>query len=70
VAETFRPQIVDDDKQMLTRIIANKQQSEGTKQEVVKFHSQVEHAEKMIVTAGENIKRLVDNQVRECLGEL
>jgi len=37
---------------------------------MVKFLSQVENAEKIIAAAGEAIKRLVDNQVGECLLEL
>ena len=36
----------------------------------MKFLSQVENAEKIIAAAGEAIKRLVDNQVDECLLEL
>ena len=70
VADSFRPRIDDDDKRILSNISAIRQQSEHTKQEVTKLLSQVENVEKLILEAGEAIKQLVDNQVRECLLEL
>ena len=70
VADSFRSRIDDDDKQILSRISSIEQKSERTKEEVTKFHRQVEDVEKTIVEAGEAIKRLVDNQVGEFLAEL
>ena len=64
VAESLRPRIDEDDTNIVSSISAVQQKSEQTKQEVVKFTSQVESVEKMIL---ESIKRLVDSKVSEYL---
>ena len=70
VAETLRPRIDDDDTNILSRLKTVQHQLEQTKKEVLRFTSQVESVEKMVLEAGEAIKRLVDSQVGECLLKL
>ena len=70
VADSFRPQIDDDDEQILSSIGTVRQLSERTKQQFVKFLSQVGDAEKMISETGETLKRLIDTRVSEVLVDL
>ena len=70
VADSFRSRIDDDNKQVLPNVSVFRQQLERTEEEVTKLLSQVENVEKMIVDAGEAIKRVVDNQISEYLLEL
>jgi len=70
VAATFRPGIEEDDKQIIHAISAVRQQSEQAKHNVNECLSQVANAEKLVLEAGEVIKRLVDSQVSECLVKL
>jgi len=70
VAESLRPAIDEDDTNILSGISRVQKQSKQTDQEVQKFTIQVESVEKMVLEAGEAIKRLVDSQVGECLFKL
>jgi len=64
------PRIDSDDINIFSRLNTVQQQLEQTKKEVLKFTSHVESVEKMVLEAGEAIKRLVDSQVGECLLKL
>jgi len=70
VASNFRPRIDEDDKRVLSAINAVREQSEQTKQNSKAFANQVSSVEKLVVEAGDAIKRLVDTQVNECLVKL
>ena len=70
VAVKLRSKIDSDDNLVLSGMNAVSQRSDKANEEHVKFLSQVETAEKIVVEAGEAIKRLVDRQVNECLLEL
>jgi len=70
VAETLTPIIDEDDTKILSNISSVQLQSEKTKQDVLKFDGQADNVKKMIVEAGDVIKRLVDNQVSEHLLKL
>ena len=70
VAGSFRPRIDEDDKRVVSTVSAVRQQSEKLKQDALAFACKIEHAEKFVVETGEEIKRLVDNKVSECILEL
>jgi len=70
VAEKLRSKIDGDDNLVLSGMNAVRQRSDKAKDDLEKFLSQVETAEKIVVEAGEATKRLVDRQVNECLLEL
>ena len=70
VAETLTPRIDEDDTKILSNISTVQLQSEKIKQKVLKFDGQADNVKKMIVEAGDAIKRLVDKQVSEHLLKL
>ena len=70
VAGTFRSRIDADDMRIVSGITDIHQQSLRTTEQVTEFYSEVEKAEKMVVESGEAVKRIVDNQVSECLHQL
>ena len=70
VAEYFRPKIEADGKQILSAISSVGQLLEHVKQEVNKFMSDVDGVEKTVLEAGEEIKRIVDSQIRELVSQL
>jgi len=70
MAEKLRPKIDSDDNLVLSGMNAVRQRSDKVKEDLQKFLSQVETTEKMVVEAGEAIKRIVDRQVSECLQKL
>jgi len=67
---TFRSRIDDDNKTILSAIDKLRQQSEKTTQDAFTFVSDVENVEKMVIEAGDAIKRLVDVQLSDCLVKL
>ena len=70
MAETLKSGMENDDELILSRMNAVRQRADRTKNEHVKSLSCFQSVEKMVVEAGEAIKRLVDRQVNECLLEL
>jgi len=69
-AENFRSRIDDDDKSIKSAIAEVREQSEQTKQDALEFRSEVENVKKKVLAAGDEFKRLVDDQISDILKEL
>jgi len=69
-SEEFRSAIDDDDKNIEFAISALRKQSEQTKQKALNVRSEMENVKKKVLAAGDEIKRLVDDQISQILNEL
>jgi len=69
-AENFRSTIDEDNKAIQSAVSVVRKQSEQTKQDAAEFRIKVEDMEKKILATGEEIKRLVDDQISDILKEL
>jgi len=69
-ADNLRSRIDDDDEKIQSALSSVFEQSEQTKQDAAEFRIKVENMEKNILATGEEIKRLVDDQISDILKEL
>ena len=70
VAERFRWKLDADDQQIASAIIAVRNQLKHTGQNLCKFFSDACSVEKMVLQTGDDVKRIVDNQISELVSEL
>jgi len=68
--ENFRPRIDDDNERIQSAISNVREQSRQTKQDVAGVRMEVENVKKIVLAAGDEIKRLVDDQISQILNEL
>ena len=69
-AEKFRLMSDDYDKRIQSATNAVRKQSEQTKQDAAEFRNKVEDVRKAVLATGDEVKRLVDDQVSDILIEL
>jgi len=59
VADSFRPRINDDDKQILSAISSVREHLEQTERDATEFLSKTEEVKKRVVATGDVVKRSV-----------